>query len=188
MECIVTNKKSERKKQLDDQLKILPQSYCTDEQMSPTVKKFYKSYKTYPIDFQNCPPRNKIFVISDDCKNFKLSIKDPMSVPNIVELNNKMNKCIASKDQSCPYIGSQLINCCNEKYQTDINTLGLNDIMNDAYDKCIKSYGQCGIYSINDVKYQQDNLFKRIGYWYIFVLILTLLFALLNIGLYWFKK
>jgi len=163
-ECQPKSETKERETQFERYIKRLPASKCTPNQLSSLVKNFYKSYKEYPISFFNCAKRHKAYAVSDDCKNFKIIIKDSTAAPGVPDLVKQLNICNSGKDESCSYTGQELFDCCNKKYQNPIDNLGIDYTINDAYNKCINKYGKCGIYSVNDIRYYQDNIFRRIGY------------------------
>lgn len=141
--CIEDNSamtRARRARELDNVWRKYPEAKCSEAQFGPLVKTFYKSYQSYPVDFKNCDKRNKAFVVSDDCKNFKFAIKG--TIPDVDDYLNRYKSCVLNGESGC------------NKIMDDLENARLDHAMKSAYDKCTKHYGACGIYDVNGMQYK----------------------------------
>lgn len=140
--------KINRKTQYENISKLYPQSFCTDDQMSDIVKSFYKSYIEYPIDLIGCPDRDKAFIIDKTCSNFKYLPKD--TYPDKSDDEQRYITCMAT------YSPSECADILGE-----ISNKQLDHTIQESLDSCDDQHGGgCGVYAVNNYKYEQDTTLK----------------------------
>lgn len=130
--------------------KTFPQAKCSYEQFPQYMKEQYNAYRSFPIDLMGCPNRDKVFVVSPNCKTFKRLPKDTYPTKN--EDLNKYNSCMLQGG-----------NCDHILQEIDGNQL--NYTINTNLDACnATGDGDCGIYDVNNIIYNENKLIKYVFY------------------------
>lgn len=156
-DCVVKSDDKARQEDLFSIERPWPESKCTNLSY-PALSFYQNTYSGFGIDYQNCLPANKVFVLDDKCSKF-------------VQKYNTIN---------CPQN-----EVCNYHHELRKN---LPSLIDSALNECSQKYGTCAVYNVNNIPYRQSSSYLVYYIMSIVLLIVVIFaLLLLPFGIYFVK-